>query len=168
MIKLAKFIDALNEIIGKITSILAYILLFVVVFEVVRRKVFDNPTMWGFEFSYMLYAVMFLMGFGYTLKHKMHIGIDIIYSNLSKKAQGILDIVTFVIFFLPFTIVAIKSTFVFAMQSWQGLEHSQSPWAPPIYPFKTFMPVAFFLLFLQGVSEVIKSYYHKIKGKEIE
>lgn len=52
------------------------------------------------------------------------------------------------------------------LQSWQGMEHSQSPWAPPIYPFKTFMPIAFFLLFLQGISEAIKSYY-KIKGEEI-
>ncbi|MGA1862580.1 TRAP transporter small permease subunit [Deferribacter thermophilus] len=166
MRKIVKFIDNLNELIGKITSILAYILLFVVVFEVIRRKVFNNPTMWAFELSYMLYAVMFLMGFGYTLKHKMHIGIDVLYSRLSKKIQGILDLITFFIFFIPFTLVAIKSSWIFMLQSWQGLEHSQSPWAPPIYPFKTFMPIAFILLLLQGISEAIKSYY-KIKGEEL-
>ncbi len=167
MKKIVKFIDKMNEVVGKFTSILGYFLLFVVVFEVIRRKVFNNPTIWGFELSYMLYAVMFLLGFGYTLKHKMHIGIDVIYNKLSKRTQGILDIVTFVIFFLPFTIIGIKSTLSFAYQSWQGLEHSQSPWGPPIYPFKTFMPIGFLLLFFQGISEVIKSYY-KIKGKEIE
>ncbi|MGA1847467.1 TRAP transporter small permease subunit [Deferribacter abyssi] len=167
MRKIVKFIDGINEVIGKITSILVFVLLFVVVFEVVRRKVFNSPTMWAFELSYMLYAVMFLMGFGYTLKHKMHIGIDVIYSRLSKKTQGILELITFVIFFLPFTLVAIKSTWTFMIQSWQGLEHSQSPWAPPVYPFKTFMPIAFFLLLLQGISEAIKSFY-KIKGEEIE
>ncbi|MDQ7032415.1 MAG: TRAP transporter small permease subunit [Desulfonauticus sp.] len=168
MLKIVKFIDRLNEIVGRITSILAFVLLFVVVFEVIMRKVFDSPTMWGFEFSYMVYAVMFLLGFGYTLKHKMHIGIDVLYSNLSPKTQGILDIITFIVFFLPFTLVAIKSSFIFALQSWQGLEHSQSPWGPPIYPFKAFMPIAFVLLFLQGISELIKSYYQKIKGREIE
>ncbi|GAB6888250.1 TRAP transporter small permease subunit [Desulfothermus okinawensis JCM 13304] len=166
MKKIAKAIDWLNEIIGKITSYIVYVLLFVVVYEVVRRKVFNSPTMWGFEFSYMLYAVMFLMGFGYTLKHKMHIGIDVFYSRFSTRVQGILDLITFFIFFIPFTLIAIKSSWIFMLQSWQGMEHSQSPWAPPIYPFKTFMPIAFFLLFLQGISEAIKSYY-KIKGEEI-
>ncbi len=95
MKKIAKAIDWLNEIIGKITSYIVYVLLFVVVYEVVRRKVFNSPTMWGFEFSYMLYAVMFLMGFGYTLKHKMHIGIDVFYSRFSTRVQGILDLITF-------------------------------------------------------------------------
>lgn len=166
MKKIIKFIDALNEFIGRITSYIVYILLFVVVYEVVKRKIFNAPTMWAFELSYMLYAVMFLIGFGYTLKHQMHIGIDVIYTRFSKKTQGILDLITFFLFFIPFTIIAMKSTWEFMYQSWQGMEHSQSPWAPPIYPFKTFMPIAFFLLFLQGISQAIKSYY-KIKGEDI-
>ncbi len=166
MKKIARAIDCLNEIIGKITSYIVYVLLFVVVYEVIRRKVFNSPTMWGFELSYMLYAVMFLMGLGYTLKHNMHIGIDVFYSKLNPRLQGILDLITFFIFFLPFTLIAIKSSWIFMLQSWQIMEHSQSPWAPAIYPFKTFMPIAFFLLFLQGLSNAIKSYY-KIKGEEI-
>jgi len=164
---LVRFIDSINEFIGRIISFLVYVLLIVVVFEVIRRKIFGSPTMWAFELSYMLYAIMFLVGLGYTLKHKMHIGIDVIYSRLSKKIQGIIDLITFLVFFLPFTVIAIKSSWTFMLQSWQGLEHSQSPWAPPIYPFKTFMPIAFFLLLLQGISETIKAIY-KIKGEEVE
>lgn len=166
MRKIIKMIDGINEVIGKITSILGYVLLFVVVYGVTARKIFGKPMIWNFELSYMLYAVMFLMGFGYTLKHKMHIGIDVITSRLNRKTQGILELITFVIFFLPFTLIAIKSTWTFALESWKGLEHSQSAWGPPIYPFKTFMPIGFFLLLLQGISEVIKSFY-KIKGEEI-
>jgi len=162
---ISKIIDSINESIGKIFSWLAYVLLFVVLFEVFSSKIFDRPRIWSFELSYILYAVMFLMGFGYTLKNNGHVRIDIFYDRFSKKTQGILDVITFFLFFVPFVGLAVRYSWVFMMQSWQILEHSQSAWAPPIYLFKTFMPIAFFLLFLQGVSELIKAIY-KIKGEK--
>lgn len=165
MSALIKSIESISEISGKIVSYLVYVLLFVVVFEVISRKIFGSPTIWGFELSYMLYAVAFLLGFGYTLKHKMHIGIDIFYSKMSPRKQGFLDLFGYIVFFFPFIYVAITSSITFTSQSWQMLEHSQSPWAPPIYPFKAVMPVAFLILGVQGIAEFLKAIY-KIKTGE--
>ncbi|TYB34002.1 MAG: TRAP transporter small permease subunit [Flexistipes sinusarabici] len=165
MSALIKLIDSISDFLGKIISYLVYVLLIVVVFEVISRKVFGSPTVWGFEFSFMLYAVMFMLGFGFTLKHKMHIGIDIFYSNMSPRKQGFLDLFTYIVFFFPFIYFAVVSSVTFTSQSWQMLEHSQSPWAPPIYPFKTVMPVAFLLLGFQGIAEFLKAIY-KIKTGE--
>ena len=166
MDKIIEIIDTINEWAGKLASILGYVLFLVVIAGVTMRKVFDSPLIWNFELSYMLYAVMFLLGLGYTLKHKMHVTIDVFYVKSNPRVQMILDIIGVVIFLIPFTFVALKSTLIFSIQSWQGLEHSQSTWGPPIYPFKSFMPIAFFLLFLQAVSELTKSIRNKIK-KEI-
>ncbi len=167
MLKLVKIIDAINEWVGKGASLIGYLLFVIVVLGVFFRKVLNRPFIWNFEASYMAYAAMFLLGFGYTLKHKMHVTIDVIYTSVGPKAQLVFDILGFVLFFIPFAYFSIKSSTIFALQSWQMLEHSQSTWAPPIYPFKTLMPVSFVLLALQAVSEIIKSIYSKGKGIEL-
>jgi TRAP-type mannitol/chloroaromatic compound transport system permease small subunit len=100
---------------------------------------------------------MFLMGFGYTLKHKMHVGIDIITAKLNPRAQGWISVVSYLVFFFPFIIIAIQASTVFATQSWQGLERVQSPWGAPVYHFKTFLPLGFCFLFLQGIAEFLKA-----------
>ncbi len=165
--KFVKIVDVLNEIAGKIANVFSYALFFVVVIGVIARKVFNHPFIWNFEASYMLYAAAFLFGLGYTLKHKMHVTVDVFYTMAGPKTRFILDLIGFLVFLIPFGFVSIKSSFVFAQQSWQILEHSQSTWAPPIYPFKSLMPVAFVLLVLQAIVELIKSYYTNWKGLEI-
>lgn len=162
-----KMVDSITEYMGRVIGFVVYVLLFVVLYEVVSRKIFSKPTIWGFELSYMLYAIMFMMGFAYTLKHKMHIGIDVFYGKFSLKTQGIFDIIGYLVFFFPFMYLAITSTWGFASQSWQMHELSQSPWAPRLYPFKAIMPIAFIMLALQGVSQFFKAIY-KVKGEEIK
>ncbi len=168
MLKIIKIVDLINEWAGRIASILGYALFIVVVLGVVARKVFNRPFIWNFEASYMLYAAMFLLGFGYTLRHKMHVTIDVIYAALGPKAQLFFDILGFILFLVPFAYVSLESSTIFTIQSWQILEHSQSTWAPPIYPFKTLMPIAFILLVLQAITEIIKSIYIKGKGWKID
>ncbi|MEF3255055.1 MAG: TRAP transporter small permease subunit, partial [Deferribacterales bacterium] len=149
-----KVVESLQEIVGKSIGLIHYILIFVVLYEVISRKVFSNPTVWGFDLSYMLYAVMFLLGFGYTLKHKAHVRIDIIYAYLSPKKKAILDLIGYTIFFLPFILICLKVSYDFAAQSWEMREQSMSVWQIPIYPFKTFMFIGFLLLFIQGIAEI--------------
>ncbi len=168
MLKIIKIVDTINEWAGRVSSIFGYALFIVVVVGVIARKVFNHPFIWNFEASYMLYAAMFLLGFGYTLKYKMHVTIDVFYSVLGPKAQLLFDIIGFLLFFVPFAYVSLKSSTIFTIQSWQMMEHSQSTWAPPIYPFKTLMPIAFVLLALQAIVEIIKSIYIKGKGWEID
>jgi len=66
-------LDLINEYAGRITSVIIYALLIVVIYEVISRKVFNAPTVWAFDLSFMLYSTMFLLGGGYTLKYKGHI-----------------------------------------------------------------------------------------------
>ncbi len=167
LLKFVKVIDTINEWCGSVASLLGYLLFVIVVVGVFFRKVLNHPFIWNFEASYMSYAAMFLLGLGYTLKHKMHVNIDIIYSAVGPKAQLALDIIGFILFLIPFAYVSLKSSTIFALQSWQILEHSQSTWAPPIYPFKTLMPISFALLVLQSIAELIKSIYIKGKGREL-
>jgi len=150
-------LDSINEYAGRITSVIIYTLLLVVVFEVISRKVFNAPTVWGFDLSVMLYAAMFLLGGGYALKCKAHVAIDVLTTRFSKKTQALISIISYLVFFFPFMIVLIYVTGAFAMQSWADLERSQSPWNQPLYHFKTLMPVGFSLLLIQGISEFIKT-----------
>ncbi len=158
-------LDKINEYAGRITSISSVLLLFVVLYEIFSRKIFDTPTTWGFELSYMLYASIFLLGGGYALKHHSHVSIDVITSSLPKRIQAIIGLVTYIIFFFLFVSVFIYVSSKFALQSWINLERSQSPWNQPLYHFKTLMPIGFLLLLIQGISEFIKILY-MLKSKE--
>lgn len=154
---ITNILDSINEYAGRISSVIVYALLIVVVYEVVSRKVFNAPTAWAFDLSFMLYASLFLLGGGYTMKYKGHVAIDILTSRFSKKKQAVVSIITYLIFFFPFMSILIYVTGAFALQSWGDLERSQSPWNQPLYHFKTLMPIGFTLLFLQGLSEFIKT-----------
>ncbi|MBA4396851.1 MAG: C4-dicarboxylate ABC transporter permease [Syntrophus sp. (in: bacteria)] len=153
---IADFFDSVSEYSGRATSLIIFALLFVVLYEVAARKIFNAPTVWAFDLSYMLYATMFLLGGAYTLKHRQHVAIDIITTMFSKKTQAIISLVAYLVFFFPFVLVFIYVTGNFALQAWDNLETSQSPWGQPLYHFKTLMPLGFTLLLFQGISEFIK------------
>lgn len=161
---LIKIIDKLTEIVGKAVSVLVFVLLIVVVYEVISRKIFNSPTVWAFELSYMLYGTLFMLGLGYALKHGSHVCIDVISNRFSPKKQAILSIFSYIVFFFPFMYFGIKSSWQFFSQSWAMRELSQSPWSPPIYPFKFIMLLGFLLLTIQGISEFFKQIY-KFKGE---
>lgn len=159
------FIESAQEVIGKIVGLINYALIIVVLYEVTSRKVFGNPTIWGFDLSYMLYGTMFMLGFGYTLKHGSHVRIDIIYAYLKPKNKAILDLIGYTIFFLPFMLVCLKVSFDFGMQSLEMREQSMSVWQIPIYPFKLMMFLGFLLIFIQGIIEMLKSILLLKEGK---
>ncbi|MCX8030416.1 MAG: TRAP transporter small permease subunit [Thermodesulfovibrionales bacterium] len=159
-----KLFDLINEYAGRATSIIIYFLLLVVVYEVISRKVFNAPTVWGFDLSFMLYSTMFLLGGGYTLKYSGHVAIDVFTSRLPKRKQAIISLITYLIFFFPFMFVLIYVSGAFALQSWIDLERSQSPWNQPLYHFKTLMPIGFTLLMIQGISEFLKTLLILKKG----
>jgi TRAP-type mannitol/chloroaromatic compound transport system permease small subunit len=154
---IADFFDSVSDYAGRATSLIIFALLFVVLYEVVARKFFNAPTVWAFDLSYMLYATLFLLGGAFTLLHRQHVSIDILTSMFSKRTQAIISLVCFAVFFFPFVLAFIYVTGNFALQAWDNLETSQSPWGQPLYHFKTLMPIGFFLLLLQGISEVIKN-----------
>jgi len=134
------------------------ILVFELVYDTIARYVFNAPTKWSFDVSYMLYSLLFMLGGAYTLLDKEHIRVDILYNNFSKRKKAIADIIGYILFFFP----AIGGIFVygiiFAHDSWSILEHcTKSYWSPPIYPFKSLISIGVFFLLLQGIAEFIRA-----------
>lgn len=153
---MTRFIDALNEKGGQAISWFVLPLLAVVLIDVIARRVFNSPTMWGHETAYMLYGFFWMMGAGYTLLYKGHTRIDVLLVRFPPKTRVIVELVGYAFFFafcLAFLVIGTK----FAAYSWSHLQTTgKTLWDPPIYPLKTVIPVAFLLLFLQGISETAK------------
>jgi len=151
-----KKIDDFTNWVGKIASWSVILLMLLVVFEVVMRRVFSSPTIWTFESITMVFGFHFMFVAGYALLHKSLVSVDILYERFSKKTKAVLDLVTYVIFFFPFVISLLYLGYQFAADSWVTKEISSSLWGPPLYPFKTIIPIAMSILALQGISEVFK------------
>lgn len=127
-------------------------------YEVIARYLFNAPTLWAFDVTYMLYGSHFMLGAAYCLYTKGHIRTDLLYLGWSARTQGALDASLYILFFFPGMIFFFLSGWEEALLSWQIQETSDaSPWRPPLYPFKTVIPLAALLLLMQGVSEFLKS-----------
>ncbi|MFC0850874.1 TRAP transporter small permease subunit [Halalkalibacter oceani] len=156
MKKITEALDKTTEWVGKISSWSVVVLMLLVVFEVISRRVFNQPTIWTFEITTMIFAFHFLMVSAYGLLHKSLVSVEIIYERFSLKTKAVLDLITYSIFFLPFVIGLLYGGYHFAALSWAQQEVSWSAFAPPVYPIKTVLPVAMFFLLLQGISEIMK------------
>jgi TRAP-type mannitol/chloroaromatic compound transport system permease small subunit len=107
---------------------------------------------------------MIVAGFG--LLYGSHVSVDVFTMSLSAKKKAVLDIISYIVFFFPFVIVCMWQGYSFAARSWEMKETTWSVFAPPVYPIKTVILVSFILLFIQGISEVIKRVCI-IKGVEL-
>jgi len=166
MKKFVRLIDRFNDVTGRFFALLILPLIFVVMYEVIARKIFHAPTSWGFELTIYIYGTHFMLGMAYTLLLDRHVRIDVIVMQLSERVQLWLRVITFVIIFIPFVGALTYASIIFAAESWAILERSSTAWKPPIYPFKTVMPVAMILLLFQGVANFIRDIY-KLKGEDI-
>ena len=94
-------IDAINEYTGRIVLWLAIVLTCVTGFEIISRYVFNAPTKWAFDISYMIGGSFFVLGQGFTLKNKHHVRIDLFYSRFSPRGRAWIDAVFYLVFFFP-------------------------------------------------------------------
>jgi len=153
--KIVKTIDTFNIKQGEISSLLAIPLLVVVVYEVVMRYVFDSPTIWGFEATTFLYGLHYMLGLAYCDVYGGHVRVDIFTSHLPPKAQGVVGILTNLVFFMPVMILMTIASWKYAWTSIIQREVNSTSWAPPIYPIKTVMAIAFSILLIQGFANLI-------------
>lgn len=166
MKKFVHAVDALNKFVGRWFCLLILPLIFVVMYEVVLRRLFNRPTTWAFEMTVYFYGAHYMFGMGVTYLFDRHVRIDIIALQFPQKVQLWLRILTFILIFLPFVGALTYASISYAAHSWAVWEHSWSAWKPPLYPYKTVMPVTLFLLLVQGVATFIRDIY-KLKGEEI-
>ena len=137
-------------------------------YEVFARYLFNAPTIWAYDVTYMLYGSHFMLGAAYTLYKGSHIRIDMLYENFTLKWKGRVDASMYLVFFFPGMLFFMLAGWDEAMHAWGIGERSDaSPWRPIIYPFKTVVAVAAGLLIVQGFSEFLKSGYAAIKGEPL-
>ena len=168
-IRLVRIIDKFTDTTGTWVAWLNVPLVVVVAIEVFSRYLFDAPTIWSFDVTYMLYGTIFMLGSAYALHKGAHIRTDFFFEKWSIRTKGMIDSIAFLVFFFP-------SIFVFFLVSGQegwyamliGETSEQTPWRPILWPFKLVVPLTCLLLLIQGISETIKSIYAARWGIELE
>jgi TRAP-type mannitol/chloroaromatic compound transport system permease small subunit len=150
-------VDRVSTIVGQFFAWSILLLTLAVSYEVFSRYVLGAPTDWAFDASYILYGILFIMAGAYALARNAHVRGDFLYRAWSPQRQAGMDLALYFLFFFPGIIAFIYSGYGFAAQSWFSHEHSAySPAGPPIYHYKTIIPVTGILLLLQGIVEVIR------------
>jgi len=162
-----KGLDNVSEWSGRIFVWLIIPLTVVVVFEVISRRIFNAPHIWATEVTNYLYGPHFMLAAAYTLLYKSHVSIDIIYGRYSARTRGILDIITYLVFFFPFCIIVFYQGIIFAQTSWSIGETSESAALRIVPLIKTVIPVTFGLILIQGLANFIRSIMLVFRGKEI-
>ena len=151
------FIDSLSLWVGKAFAWLILVLTLGVSYEVLVRYALRAPTTWAFDFSYITYGALFLMAGAYTLSRNGHVRADVVYRLWKPRMQASVDLVLYIIFFLPAVLAFMYSGWNYAEMSIRFREVSIfSPAGVPVFPLKTLIPITGFLLFLQGIAEVIR------------
>lgn len=164
--RLLGVIDGISVWSGKAFAWLVIPLTGALVYEVISRYFFNAPTLWAYEMTYMLYSAHFMLVAAYGLVSHEHIRTDFLYQLMPVRWQGTLDVWLYLLLYIPAMVVFLWITTQYALESWMMGERSTlSPWLPPIYPLKTVLPVTAVLLLLQGVSELLKSYYAAKAGR---
>ena len=157
MKKVLIVIDSLNLWIGKSFAWLILVLTLGISYEVLVRYVFRAPTTWAFDFSYINYGALFLMAGAYTLSRNGHVRADVLYRFWQPRTQAMMDLVLYIIFFLPAVLAFMYSGYKFAEMSVRFREVSIfSPAGVPVFPLKALIPVTGVLLFIQGFAEIVR------------
>ena len=150
-------VDRVSELSGRAASWLVLPLILGVTYEVFARYALNAPTVWAYELAYMLYGSIFMLGAAYALRRGAHVRTDFLYNGWSQRRKAAADVVGYVLF-LPALLFYLFALGRLAHHSWViGELSSDSPWRPPLYPFKGMMVVAMALLLLQGLVELLRA-----------
>ena len=157
MQKLLLFIDKTSTFVGHAFSWLIVALTVMITWEVFSRYVLDQPHAWAFDVMIIMYGTLFMMAGAYTLSKAGHVRGDVLYGFFEPRTQATIDLILYILFFIPGVFALTYAGYYFAAESWAMNEHSSiTAEGPPIYPFKTMLPLAGAFLLLQGIVEIIR------------
>ena len=150
-------VDKISTFVGQAFSWLIVALTLLITWEVFSRYVLDQPHSWAFDVMIILYGTLFMMAGAYTLAKAGHVRGDVLYGFFEPRTQATIDLILYVLFFIPGVFALTYAGYYFAAESWAVNEHSSiTASGPPIYPFKTMLPLAGAFLLLQGIVEIIR------------
>jgi TRAP-type mannitol/chloroaromatic compound transport system permease small subunit len=161
-----RIIDAFSEWSGKTVAWMIVPLFLSLTYEGIARYLFNAPTLWAYDVSYMLYAALFMLGAHYTLLRGAHIRTDMLWERFSVRTKGRIDAVAYVFFFFPAMALLFYAS---ADEAWHAFKmgelSEQTAWRPYLWPFKAVVPLTALLLMIQGLSELLKSLYAARTGR---
>lgn len=157
MQKILLFVDKLSTWLGQVFSWSIVLLTLLISWEVFSRYILSAPHAWTFDVMIMLYGILFMMAGAYTLSKNGHVRGDVLYGFFPPRVQAGLDLALYIVFFIPGVVALAWAGYIYAGESWAIKEHSSiMADGPPIYPFKTFIPIAGAILLLQGLVEIVR------------
>jgi TRAP-type mannitol/chloroaromatic compound transport system permease small subunit len=157
MQKLLLTIDRISTFVGQAFSWLIVALTLMITWEVFSRYVLDHPHSWAFDVMIIMYGTMFMMAGAYTLAKSGHVRGDVLYGFFEPRTQATIDLVLYILFFVPGVFAMTYAGYYFAAESVAIRETSNiTAEGPPIYPFKIMLPVAGAFLLAQGIVEIIR------------
>jgi TRAP-type mannitol/chloroaromatic compound transport system permease small subunit len=157
MQKLLLTIDKISTLAGQFFSWLIVALTLMISWEVFSRYVLSSPHPWAFDVMSMMYGSLFMMAGAYTLSKNGHVRGDVLYGFFPPRLQAGLDLTLYIVFFIPGVFALAYAGYFYAAESWAILEHSNiTADGPPVYPFKTIIPIAGFILLAQGLVEIVR------------
>ncbi len=156
LLSFSRFIDAINEKIGLAISWALLLAVLICSGNALVRYIFNSSSNAWLEIQWYLFGAIFLLASAYTLKRNEHVRIDVVVGRFSKRTQVWVDVFGFIFFLLPATLLILYFSIPFAYESIRNQEVSSNAGGLIIWPAKTLIPVGFFLLTLQGISELIK------------
>ncbi|MEY2620066.1 MAG: hypothetical protein RL522_3068 [Pseudomonadota bacterium] len=154
--QLLRGVDSISSWVGKAFAWLIVALMLLVVVEVFKRYALNAPTAWVFDASNMLYGTLFMMGGAYTLAQGGHVRGDFFYGSMAPRKQASIDLVLFILFFLPGVAALTWSGYDYFKDSLAIREQTFNADPLPLYPFKFMIPLAGALVLLQGVAEIVR------------
>ncbi len=159
-------IDKVSTFVGKIFSWLIVSLTFLITFEVFSRYVLRDTHPWAFDMMLQMYGTLFMMAGAYTLSKNGHVRGDVLYGFFPPRVQASLDLTLYIVFFLPGVIAFCWAGYIYAGESWAILERSSIiADGPPLYPFKTIIPIAGAFILVQGIAEIVRCIQCLKQGK---
>jgi TRAP-type mannitol/chloroaromatic compound transport system permease small subunit len=150
-------VDHVSTWAGKAFAWIIILLTGAVCVEVFKRYILNDPTDWAFSSQYMMYGTLFMMAGAYTLAQNGHVRGDFLYGSMRPRTQATLDLVLYVVFFVPGIAALVYAGWTFAQASWVIHERvSDTANGPPVYYFKAVIPLAGALVLLQGIAEIVR------------
>ncbi|MFO7909467.1 MAG: TRAP transporter small permease subunit [Halomonas sp.] len=158
MLAIAKAIDALNELLGRIIAPLVAIITIIVLYDIAMRFFLGRPSDWAFDVTKMLFGAHFMLMAAYGLRHHAHVEVDVLKRLLSRRKQAVLEILGYAIFFVPFIWLLITYGWSFFERSISRGETTYGMVSIPVYPVKGVIVFAAVLILLQALAIVLRAF----------
>lgn len=162
-------IDRFTDATGKLVSLAMLFLVASISYECFSRYLFDAPTIWVMDTSYIANGSAFMLGCGYALLKGAHVRTDMLWDRYSERKKGTVDLISYLFLFFP---VMITFFYISVDDAWYAFQigetSEQSPWRPILWPFRASVPLAALLFMVQGVSESLKCCFQIRFGREFE